>query len=439
MEISKEKEFLIRRWSDFSNIDWYILGPVLILIAFNTLLLQSALQGKFLFKQLFFLLPAFLIGVSVLFVQIKFWKNIALWLYVLNLLLLIIVLVEGTTYFGAQRWLSLGFIKMQPSEVAKIAIIIGLASWFHKRPIKNYRDFFLSALIVLPPFLLIFKQPDLGTALAFIAIFLGMAFWAGATMTYLLVSLSPFISLLTNAISPVFLSLGYIQMNGRLVELTITQLFIFFLFFLVCWLIIVNKPWGSPFLVLWISFIVFINFVIGFARPILWNLLKPYQQQRLMIFLNPESDPHGAGYHIIQSILAIGNGGFFGYGWQNGRLTKGNYVPAQHTDFVFSIAGEEFGFVGASFLIIVFALILSRIIYISSNSNDRFSSLIAVGIFSFFAFHIFVNIGMTLGIMPITGVPLPFLSYGGTALFVDIFSIFLLLSISWRTLPKKIF
>lgn len=439
MEISKEKEFLLRRWSDLSDIDWYILGPVLVLIFFNALLLQSALQGKLLSKQLFFLLPAFLIGISILFIRIKFWRDISIWVYVLNLFLLIFVLLKGTPYFGAQRWLTLGFIKIQPSEVAKIAIIVSLASWFVKRPIKSYVDLFISALIVIPPFLLVFKQPDLGTSLVFVVIFLGMAFWAGATMTYLLVSLSPLVSLLANAVSPLLISLGYVHIKDKLIELTVSQLFIYFLFFLAVWLVISYKPWKSPLLVLWISFIVFMNFLIGFSRPILWNLLHPYQQKRLMIFLNPESDPLGAGYHIIQSILAIGNGGLFGYGWQNGRLTKGNYVPAQHTDFVFSIAGEEFGFIGAVFLVLTFALLLSRIVYISKHSNDKFSSLVAIGIFSFFSFHIFVNIGMTLGIMPITGVPLPFLSYGGTALFVDLFLVFLLLSISWRTLPKKIF
>ena len=266
-----------------------------------------------------------------------------------------------------------------------------------------------------------------------------MAFWAGATLTHLLVVMSPLLSLISNAVGSVVFNIGTMQINNRIVELTLTQYFILFLFLLTTWLVINYRPWKSPWLVLWISLIVFLNFIIGFVRPILWSFLQPYQQRRLTIFLNPESDPQGAGYHIIQSLLAIGNGGFLGYGWQQGRLTKGNYVPAQHTDFVFSIAGEEFGFIGAVFLISMFALILLRIIYIAKNSNNKFASLIAVGIFSFFAFHIFINVGMTLGIMPITGVPLPFLSYGGTALMTDLLSVFLLLSISWRTLPRKIF
>ena len=181
------------------------------------------------------------------------------------------------------------------------------------------------------------------------------------------------------------------------------------------------------------------NFIIGCLRPVLWNLLQPYQQKRLTIFLNPESDPLGSGYHIIQSILAIGNGGIFGYGWLNGRLTRGSYVPAQHTDFIFSICGEEFGFIGSVIVLTLFGIVLWRILYIAFNSNNRFASLVSIGIFSYFSFHIFINIGMALGIMPITGVPLVLLSYGGTSLFVTVFSIFILLSISWRTLSRKMF
>lgn len=439
MEITDERDFVIRKWSDLNDLDWYILGPVLILLAFSLMLLTSAAYGSFLSRQFMFMLPFLFAGILLLFIRIKFWQKIAFWIYVLNILLLFVVLIKGSASMGAQRWIDIGLVKIQPSEFAKIAIIVSLAVWFTKYPIKNYIDILTSALIIAPPFLLVCKQPDLGTALAFIAIYLGMAFWAGATFTQLLVVLSPLLSLILNATSPVVFSIGTAQIKNKIVELTLTQSFLIFLLFLLIWLIINYKVWKSPWLVLWLSFIIFVNFFIGFVRPILWSLLHSYQQRRLTIFLNPESDPQGAGYHIIQSLLAIGNGGFLGYGWQHGRLTKGNYVPAQHTDFIFSTCGEEFGFIGAVFLVCLFAIILCRAIYIARSSNDRFASFIAIGIFSFFTFHIFINIGMTLGIMPITGVPLPLLSYGGTALMVDIASIFLLLSISWRTLPRKIF
>jgi len=439
MQVTDEREFAVRRWSDLFDLDCYLLGAVLTIIIVSLMLLTSAADGIYLSRQFLFLIPSLLIGIGVLFIRIDFWNRIANVIYWINIALLLFVMVKGATAMGAQRWIDLGPIRLQPSEIAKISIIICLAAWFSKKPIKNYYDIFISFLIIGPPFLLIFKQPDLGTSLAFIAIYFGMAFWAGATITHLIVGISPVVSLITNSTGPVVLNVGTIQIHSRVVELTITQNFVFFLCFLLIWLVVNYKPWKSPWTVLFVSSIIFANSLIGFVRPILWNLLHTYQQKRLTIFLNPESDPQGAGYHIIQSLLAIGNGGFFGYGWRNGKLTKGDYVPAQHTDFIFSSCGEELGFIGASFIVIMFAIVLYRILYIARNSNSKFASLVAVGVFSFFAFHIFINIGMTLGIMPITGVPLPFLSYGGTALLVDLFSVFLLLSISWRTLPRKMF
>lgn len=439
MKISSERDVVFRRWIDIFDLDWLILGPVLFLIFFGLLLLKSASDGLFFSKQVMFIFPAFVFCLSALIMKIGFWHRSAWWIYLLNIIFLLLVLIKGSSSMGAQRWIDFGIIQIQPSEVAKIALIITLAAWFTKYPVKNYIDIFTSGAIVTIPFLLIFKQPDLGTALVFIAIYLGMAFWAGASLTHLLIVLSPVLSLIFNATSMTIINFGTMGFNNKIVEFTLSQGFVFFLLFLLIWLIVSYKPWKSPWIVLFISFIIFINFIIGFIRPILWSFLHTYQQRRLTIFLNPESDPQGAGYHIIQSILAIGNGGFFGYGWHQGRLTKGDYVPAQHTDFVFSIVGEEFGFLGAVVLITLFIGFLLRILYIGRYSNDKFASLIAIGIFSFFSFHVFVNIGMTLGIMPITGVPLPFLSYGGTAFLTDVFAVFLLLSISWRTLPRKIF
>ena len=439
MQLSGERDFVVRRWLDLYELDWFILAPVLFLIAFGLLLLKSAEGGAYFTRQLMFLLPAFLLGFSTLFVRIQFWKTIYLWIYIVSVILLLIVLIMGSSALGAQRWIDIGVIKIQPSEVSKIAIIITLAAWFSKHSIKTYFDILISGLIMVVPFILIFKQPDLGTSLTFVAIYLGMAFWAGATITHLLVVISPILSLIFNAIGSVAFSFGTVQINNKIIEITITKYFVLFLGFLLIWFLINYKPWKSSWRVLLLSLLMFFNFSIGFIRPVLWSFLQPYQQRRLTIFLAPESDPLGAGYHIIQSLLAIGNGGFWGYGWQHGRLTKGNYVPAQHTDFIFSICGEEFGFIGSVFVICMFMLILSRVLYIAKSSNDQFASLLSVGIFSYFAFHIFINIGMSIGIMPITGVPLILLSYGGTALFVNLFSIFILLSISWRTLPRKIF
>lgn len=439
MQITHERGFNFYRWSDLKDLDWHLLTPVLVLIIFSFILLKSATGGAYLPRQFFILLLSLPFVTLPLLIKIKSWQENALWIYLLNVFFLLMVLLKGSDSMGAQRWINIGWIKLQPSEIAKLAIIISLAAWFVKHPIRRYLDIVTSSLIVLVPFILIFKQPDLGTSLAYIAIYLGMSYCAGASFTHLLLSISPILSLICNAIGPAVLSLGTLYFQDKVVELNITSTLIIFLSILLLWLIIFYKPWKSPLVVLWLSFLISLNFFIGFIRPLLWNLLHPYQQKRFTIFLNPESDQYGAGYHIIQSILAIGNGGLLGFGWQNGRLTKGNYVPAQHTDFIYSTCGEEFGFIGSVCIIIIFSLLLWRILYIAKHTDDPFCSLTAVGIFSFLSFHIFVNIGMTLGIMPITGVPLPFLSYGGTALFVNLTSIFLLLSISRRTLPKRMF
>ena len=439
MQASHERDFVLRRWSSLADLDWLLLGPLTILIIFSFLLLSSASSGNFLSKQFLYLFPALIIGTGVLFIKIDFLQKYNLWFYTFSILFLILVLYVGQTAQGAQRWINLGYFNVQPAEISKLALVLTLAAYFTKKPVKNYLDIFLSALIVLPVFLLVFKQPDLGTSLVFIAIYLGMAFWAGATLTNLLVVISPVLSLIFNACGNTLLNFGLKEFNNRYEEMIVTNYFAFFLFFLLVWLVFSYKAWKSPLTVFLVSTVVLFNFLTGFIRPVLWGLLQPYQQKRLTIFLNPERDPQGAGYHIVQSLLAVGNGGLFGYGYQHGRLTKGEYVPASHTDFIFSTCGEEYGFIGTAFIVIMFLIILLRILYIVKNSNNNFASLVSVGIFSLFSFHVFINIGMTIGIMPITGVPLPFLSYGGSALVVDIFAVFLLLSIAWRTLPKKMF
>src|SRR3989338_3703229 len=324
MRVTHERDFVLRRWSSLADLDWLLLGPLTILIIFSFLLLSSASSGNFLSKQFLYLFPALLLGTGVLFIKIDFLQKYNLWFYTFSILFLILVLFVGQTAQGAQRWINLGYFNVQPAEISKLALVLTLAAYFTKKPVKNYLDIFLSALIVLPVFLLVFKQPDLGTSLVFIAIYLGMAFWAGATLTNLLVVISPVLSLIFNACGNTLLNFGLKEFNNRYEEMIVTNYFAFFLFFLLVWLFFCYKALKSPLTVFLVSTVVLFNFLAGFIRPVLWGLLQPYQQKRLTIFLNPESDPQGAGYHIIQSLLAIGNGGFLGYGWQHGRLTKGN-------------------------------------------------------------------------------------------------------------------
>lgn len=388
------------------------------------LALSSAASGAFFLKQFVFLC----ISIGVVFViskfDFEFYQSFAMPIYWLNIGLLIFVKFFGTSVMGSQRWIHLGPINVQPSEIAKICIIITLAAWLAHKPIKNYWDIFVALFIVGLPAGLVFIQPDLGTTLVFIAISFGMLFWAGANMTQLLILVSP----LATAI---FSSIGHkvFTYEGSF-SFSITVPVIIFLALLFIVTSIHYKVWQCPWKTSGVFLFMFLNSTILIIRPLLWGLLKDYQQKRLTIFLDPTQDPLGAGYHIIQSLYAIGSGGFLGRGLKAGELTQGNYVPEQHTDFIFSAIGEEFGFIGSILLLVFYAIMCLRVIRLAQTCNDSFKSLILIGVFSMFIFHIFVNIGMNLSLMPITGVPLPFMSYGGTSLLVDLFLISLAIKVS---------
>jgi len=283
--------------------------------------------------------------------------------YVFNLILLILVMLVGQTALGAQRWIALGPISIQPSEFSKLIMIIALAAMMEKRgKIQSLADLAPIAGYVFVPFLLVLKQPDLGTSLVFLAIFFGMIFVAGIRLR-----------------------------------------------------------------------ILFGIFGLGLAAlPVLWHFLKDYQKMRIMVFMDPNVDPLGAGYHIIQSKIAIGSGLLFGKGLFGGTQSQLNFLPENHTDFIFSVVGEELGFVGCTVLLLLYLIVLWRGIKIAQNASDTFGRLLAVGITSMIAFHVLVNVGMTMGIMPVTGIPLPLMSYGVSSLTTNIMAIAILLNIQLR-------
>ena len=282
-------------------------------------------------------------------------------LYIFNLLMLLAVMFVGHSALGAQRWIQLGPITLQPSEFSKIIMIVSLAALLEDRvgKINSLQDLLPIAAYVGLPFLLVLKQPDLGTSLVFIAISFGMVFACGINLKLL----------------------------GGLIGAGVASL------------------------------------------PILWHFLKDYQKMRIMVFLDPNVDPLGSGYHIIQSKIAIGSGLLFGKGLFGGTQSQLNFLPENHTDFIFAVVGEELGFVGAAFLLILYLIVLWRGIKIAQEATDTFGMLLAVGITSMLAFHILVNVGMTTGIMPVTGIPLPFMSYGVSSLTTNIMSVALLLNI----------
>lgn len=286
-------------------------------------------------------------------------------LYVINCIMLVVVRVAGTSALGAQRWIQLGPITLQPSEFAKVFIIICLARLLadHKGGFRTWKSLLPVVGMMLPPFILVFIQPDLGTSLIFAAICFGMLFLSGLRM--------------------------------RMVKQALIGLVAVF--------------------------------------PVVWFfLLHDYQQKRILVLFNPNVDPFGSGYHVIQSKISIGSGGFIGQGLFAGTQSQLNFLPENHTDFIFSVIGEELGFVGAIFLLFLYFLLLYRVIVISRSSGDSFGSLLACGIFSMWLFQVFINVGMTLGIMPVTGIPLPFISYGGSALMVNMVCAGLLMNIYLR-------
>ena len=335
-------------------------------------------------------------------------RKIILPIYLLSIILLIYVQFNGTTALGAQRWLSFAGFNLQPSEFSKLSLILILATILDRRRFEGLSDLFKPLLVVILPWILVFIQPDLGTSLVFGAILLGMLYWAGMPYEWAFIILSIVITALLACL---------------------------YKFGLIFWVPIIgflayrSLPNKNIFAVLTIFF----HSLIAKFTPWFWdNILKDYQRERLLIFLDPSKDPLGGGYHMLQSKIGIGSGGLVGTGLLQGQLTKLKFIPEQHTDFIFSALGEETGFIGSSLIVLLFFIFIFRLIKISINARTDFESLVVIGIASMFIFQIMVNIFMTIGLGPVTGIPLPFMSYGRTALVVNFTSLGFCLSVSRR-------
>lgn len=408
-----------------TKLDKVLLLALIIILALGLLAQSSVAQGKFFSRQVFLIL----LGISIFYSGYSIPTQVikrTWWLgYSLAIFLLLFVLFKGTESLGAQRWLCFGKFCIQPSEPAKIASIIALAYWFDKyKPKTLFNIIKAGFIILLIPFALIFKQPDLGTSMVLVAIFFSVSYWAGSKLPQILILISPLIIAISSSLgSKVFYLPEFILLNHSIKpDCSVLGIIVIFLICLI--LAIYYRVWRSRLKSLALGLYALFSFFIALiGRPIAWGILKPYQQKRLTIFLDPQSDPLEAGYNIIQSLLAVGSGGLWGQGYKNGRLTQGLFVPEQHTDFVFSSIAEEWGFIGAIVLIIVFATICFRLFLLAKELDDSFERLVVVGVLTFLCFHVCINIGMNIGLMPVTGVPLPFISYGGTALWVCLFSL----------------
>lgn len=343
----------------------------------------SALIGLA-FMAIFAFLPTYVLKASVPIV------------YGVSIAILIVVLKFGTSAHGTQGWLNIGSFTFQPAELAKVAVLLFLAKHLSKYTtnVGNIMDIFVMLLIVLVPFGLILLQPDFGSAIILVMIFLGVLFWAGFDGYYLYLI---FAMLLTGVVA-----------------LKSTNLFISIAILLSIILIVFRKK-----IYMYILGVLLIV-GIGILSPFVYNnVLAPHQQARINVFLNPGSDPQGIGYNVLQSLLAVGSGGIGGKGYLQGTLTQLRYVPMQWSDFIFSIPAEEFGLLGSTALIILLLLMVYRAGIIASLCKDKFYSVLAFGTATMFLFHIFVNIGMVIGIFPVMGIPLPFISQGGTSLIIN--------------------
>jgi len=330
-------------------------------------------------------------------------------LYLLSCGLLVLVLFFGSgagTAASVKGWLTIGGVRIgQPAELAKLATTLMLARVLaSQREIpRSLLDLWRPLAVVAVPWMLVMAQPDLGTSIVFIGICFVMLFWAGVPWPLLLMLASPGISLI---------------------------------------LAFSTGVWGAWFLVLvalvlWYRtylyegvILVVANVVMGVVAPLLWDRLKPFQQRRLLVFLDPSIDPSASGYNVIQSKVAIGSGGLFGQGFTLGSQKRLAFLPERHTDFIFSVLGEELGFIGVTVALSLFLALFLRSTRIATRASDAFPSLVAIGLVAAWFVHVTVNVGMTLNLMPITGIPLPFFSYGGSFLLVSWIAVALLLRIS---------
>ncbi len=340
-------------------------------------------------------------------IHYRAYDSLAYLLWGLSIVLLVAVLAVGTSTMGARRWLDLGPLRFQPSEIAKIATVFVLARRFDDRKLDlaRFRHWFPALLITLVPFVLVAREPDLGTSLSFPVVLVAMYYWAGMRPGQLLLGLSPLVNV------GLFFLTGSLWWFGGLFAALLAA---------------VRPKWSTLLVVL------AINGAVAYAVPQLWDHLHDYQKRRIQVFLDPGHDPQGAGYQIIQSKIAIGSGGLVGKGFLRGTQKGLAFLPMRHTDFIYSVVGEEFGFLGALTVVILYAVMILRGYRLALLARNGFASLMAVGLVSALLYHIIVNILMTIGWAPVTGLPLPLLSYGGTALIVNCVQLGLLQNVALR-------
>lgn len=377
-----------------------ILISVILLLSFAGLIALHSIQTAdanakdFFNRQLIWVLLGSIAFVTATIINMDFFFRTSMLWYILSLIFLVLVKIKGVSGYGATRWIAIGPFNFQPSEMAKLTTLLFLSRYYvYERKNPNHPlNFLWSATIVGIPMILTLIQPDLGTSLVFAVMLLPILHWAGLNWVFLFC----LFSLILVIVASFHLVAFFI-----IVTLSLMMLY-------------ASKQKNVLLLLMFVGYM-----LVGLATPVLWGSLKPYQQARIKVFLSPENDPKGAGYQIIQSKVAIGSGGLLGKGWHKGTQVRYGFLPERHNDFIFSVIGEEFGFAGSSMILVLYAILLLRILYIATRVKYRQNVLFVVGVFIILAFHFVVNVGMTIGLMPVTGLPLPFMSYGGTGMIIN--------------------
>lgn len=354
-------------------------------------------------RQLTFAGIGFMLMVAIWILPFRSLQFLSYPLYALSVVVLMLILVAGKVVAGSKSWFGIGGLGLQPSELVKVTTILALAAYLSQRSVNLHhaKDVVVTFGIVLLPVGLILLQPDMGTAIIYIGTLFFILYWAGASNFLLLSFIAPGAA----AIASLFGTTAFVVV----LALTI----VFFL------RLRKNRLMGA------ITFS--LTVLTGASTTFIFNNLAPHQQKRILTFLNPDADPLGAGYNVAQSKIAIGSGGIFGKGFLQGTQTQLNFLPAQWTDFIYCVPGEEFGFIGAFLILLLLTALLLRGVQIAATVKSRYASIVTIGIVSVFATHTIINVGMAMGIMPVVGVPLPFLSYGGSNLITNMIMAGLLL------------
>lgn len=425
----------------FFDLDFALIIPVVILMIIGILFIYSSgvdssgvsVANEYI-KQIVWVSIGLVVFFLTALVDYRKFKDFSPWIFLIAMILLLYTVFFGKLVNGAKSWLGIGDFGIQPSEFAKIAFIL-FFSWFLIKSEKTDSDMsrFLKSLAILAvPLLLILAQPDLGTASVYIPVYLTMAFFANIKIRYLGMVLLFGIFTVVFMVLPIWQEYIYARQVPVLKILTDNniRLVVIISLLVVTVLSLIGKIFTSKKIFYWISY--FSGILTFSLIASMVNVLQDYQIKRLIVFLNPYVDPQGSGWNIIQSITAIGSGAIFGKGYLQGTQSHYRYLPQQSTDFIFSILSEEWGFVGGLIVFLLYAFILYRCINTMRHTRELYGFYIIAGVSSMIFFHFVVNVGMAMGIMPITGIPLLFLSYGGSSLLTVLMALGLVLSINSR-------